>query len=118
MFEVSGEQKHDQVSLGLLYGILISDRGRAPMVSLMHSSCSDAQLWKEFQFYRDLIHVTNDGWNITLTNVNFILVEWFHKLKDQVRDQMIWFLQESIRNGVPNMDNVCTHALRNIRCTF
>lgn len=41
-----------------------------------------------FQHFRDLSFVTRDSWNLTLTNVNILLIEFFGKLKPEVKSQV------------------------------
>ncbi len=36
--------------------------------------------------------ITSDGWLFTVTNVNFIIVEWYQRLLDIPRKQLLWFV--------------------------
>lgn len=90
-----GPQNHEDVTLGLLVGML-TDPVTAP------------------KYYRDLTYITRDGFAFILSNLTQMILERFHKLLDQCRTQLIWVIKEMIRNSVPGVDGLCYNLLRQI----
>lgn len=90
-----GAQIHEDISLGLLVGVL-SDPGSAP------------------QYYRDLTFITRDGLKFVLSQLNQIILEKYTKLNDSCRQQILWVVKEMIKNSVVNCDLLCFNLLRQI----
>ncbi|GAB6031207.1 Integrator complex subunit 3 [Chamberlinius hualienensis] len=90
-----GTQAHEEVSLGLMVGIL-SDPAVSP------------------RFYRDLTFITRDGLNLVLGHVNQLITEKYLKLQDVSRTQLVWLLREMIKNSVLGVDALCYNLLRQI----
>ena len=97
-----GTQQHEEVQLGLLYGIL-TDPKMAPKVMMSNLSVHGVEsvifmktsiysvvftcyVW--FQHYRDLTLVSRDGLTIVLTKTNQIIFEKWLKLLDSTRAQV------------------------------
>lgn len=92
-----GTQQHEEIQLGLLYGIL-TDPKMAPKVYItamiscfIHQSIQGAETYIidfYFQHYRDLTLVSRDGLTIVLTKTNQIIFEKWLKLLDSTRAQV------------------------------
>lgn len=94
-FACRGTQQHEEIQLGLLYGIL-TDPKMAP------------------KHYRDLTLVSRDGLTIVLTKTNQIIFEKWLKLLDSTRAQIVWLCKELIQNGILGSDSVCHSLIRQI----
>uniref|UniRef100_A0A915JGQ9 SOSS complex subunit A homolog n=1 Tax=Romanomermis culicivorax TaxID=13658 RepID=A0A915JGQ9_ROMCU len=90
---VSYQNSSDEVSLGLLYGIL-TDAQTAP------------------KFYRDLTLLASNSLNKVLSTVNWMILEMYARLLDTPRVQLIWFVRELVKNNINHADIVCMHLMR------
>lgn len=66
------------------------------------------------RYYRDLIHVSNDGLGIVVRDLNVLIVERYTKLEDISRIQLIWVLREILKNNIMNADSLIHNLLRQI----
>lgn len=64
--------------------------------------------------YRHLAFIAKDGLNFVLAELTRLVLDKFLKLKDTVRNQVLWFTKEMIRNQVPNIDGLCWILMRQI----
>ncbi|XP_022252177.1 integrator complex subunit 3-like isoform X1 [Limulus polyphemus] len=90
-----GLQNHEEISLGLVVGIITDPTNAA-------------------RYYRDLTYVTRDGLALVIGYLTQIILEKYTKLQDTSRTQLIWLLREMIRNSVPGVDGLCYNLLRQI----
>lgn len=92
---VCNDKQHEEVSIGLLYVILIS---------------TDHQTTAKT--YRDLTLVNRDGLNLITNNLSILVCEKYQKLSDVARRQLLWLLRELVKNQVNNADSVMFNCLR------
>lgn len=92
---VCNDKQHEEVSIGLLYVILIS---------------TDHQTTAKT--YRDLTLVNRDGLNLIINNLSILVCEKYQKLTDVARRQLLWLLREFVKNQVSNADSVMFNCLR------
>eukprot|EP00091_Calanus_sinicus_P017196 TRINITY_DN37049_c0_g1_i1.p1 TRINITY_DN37049_c0_g1~~TRINITY_DN37049_c0_g1_i1.p1 ORF type:complete len:131 (-),score=14.76 TRINITY_DN37049_c0_g1_i1:188-580(-) len=64
--------------------------------------------------YRHLAFIAKDGLHFVLAELTRLVLDKFLKLKDPVRNQVLWFTKEMIRNQVPNIDGLCWILMRQI----
>ena len=64
--------------------------------------------------YRHLVHSAKDGLQCVLQELTRIVADKYLKLKETVRQQIIWFIREMIRNQVTAIDGVCWILMRQI----
>uniref|UniRef100_T1JE28 SOSS complex subunit A homolog n=1 Tax=Strigamia maritima TaxID=126957 RepID=T1JE28_STRMM len=88
-------QTHEEISLGLLVGILSEPQAAA-------------------RYYRDLTFISRDGLVLSFTRLNQIILNRYTKLQDSARAQIIWLLKEMIKNNVAGVDACCQNILRQI----
>lgn len=90
---VCKEKNHEDVSIGLLMGIL-TEPNNAP------------------KYYRDLTLVSRDGLASILAHLTTLILERYLRFHDIARNQLLWLLREMIRNSVTNVDNICWNLMR------
>ncbi|XP_020292373.1 integrator complex subunit 3 isoform X2 [Pseudomyrmex gracilis] len=87
------KEGHEEVSLGLLVGILTDPQNAA-------------------KIYRDLALITRDGLAGVLAYLNQLVLEKYLRFNDVTRSQLLWLLREMIRTSITNVDNLCLSLLR------
>ncbi|XP_006822318.1 integrator complex subunit 3-like [Saccoglossus kowalevskii] len=90
-----GMPQHEDITLGLLYSILI-DPPSAP------------------KNYRDLALITRDGMGLTILKINEIVLGKFLRVSEKSRNQLIWVVRELVKNSVVGTDGICSSLLRQI----
>lgn len=90
---VSKENKHEEITLGLLY-IILTDSAQAQKT------------------YRDLMLIARDGLASVTNNISQLIVEKFQKLTDLSKKQLLWLIREFVKNQVPNTDHVLWNLMR------
>lgn len=87
------KEGHEEISLGLLVGILTDPQNAA-------------------KIYRDLALITRDGLASVLAYLNQLVLEKYLRFNDVTRSQLLWLLKEMIRTSITNVDNLCLSLLR------
>lgn len=90
---VCKDKNHEDVSLGLLMGILTDPSNAA-------------------KYYRDLTLVSRDGLASCLGNLSTLILERYLRFHDTARTQLLWLVRELIRNAVTGIDNICWNLMR------
>lgn len=90
---VCKEKQHEDISVGLLYQILV-DPTLAPKA------------------YRDLTLLTRDGLVFVTTNLSMLVADKYPKFTDCARKQFLWLLKELVKNQVLNVDNIVWNIMR------
>lgn len=90
---VCKEKQHEDISLGLLYQILV-DPTLAPKA------------------YRDLTLLTRDGLVFVTNNLSMLVADKYQKFTDIARKQFLWLLKELVKNQVLNVDNIVWNIMR------
>ena len=49
-----------------------------------------------------------------ISELNCLLLEKYSIMKEVAQQQLIWFVRELVRNGIPGTDLVCWNVIRNI----
>lgn len=88
---VSNEKQQEEIMMALIYTIL-----------------TDSE--KADKAYSDLIIL--DGFSFVTNNLAILVAEKYQKLNDIPRKQVLWFLNELIKNQVLNVDNIVWNILR------
>lgn len=86
---------HEEVCLGFIVAILTEPENAS-------------------KHYRHLVHSAKDGLQYVLNELIRIVADKYLKVKESVRNQIIWFTKELIRNQVTNIDGVCWILMRQI----
>ncbi|XP_050303687.1 integrator complex subunit 3 homolog [Anthonomus grandis grandis] len=87
------DKGYEEVSLGLLVSILIEPHNAA-------------------RSYRDLTLITRDGFGHVVTSLSQLVFEKYLRFTEVVKQQLVWFLREMIKNNVSNVDNLCWNLMR------
>ena len=90
-----GQARHDEIQLGLLYGVLTDS-----------SSAS--------KYFKTMSLVSQDGLGKAVNMANQLICEKWLKLTDITRLQLTWLSKELITNRVLKADHVCHFLLRQI----
>eukprot|EP00005_Dracoamoeba_jomungandri_P009610 CAMPEP_0174266922 /NCGR_PEP_ID=MMETSP0439-20130205/31905_1 /TAXON_ID=0 /ORGANISM="Stereomyxa ramosa, Strain Chinc5" /LENGTH=1204 /DNA_ID=CAMNT_0015354171 /DNA_START=38 /DNA_END=3652 /DNA_ORIENTATION=+ len=88
-------EKHSEVILGLLYGILV-DKNLAPL------------------YFRYLSFVQRDGFNLCVLQLQRVVTDKHQMFYDQPRKQLIWLIQELIKLRAPEVDLVVAALMRHM----
>ncbi|KAF8366879.1 hypothetical protein PRIPAC_84708 [Pristionchus pacificus] len=90
---VNAQDTRERVTQGLLYGLL-----------------SEPENTNKYFSY--LGEIATDNWYSTLCNMNMILFEYFTKITDQAKNQIVQFFRLAIRANVGKIDNVIMNFVR------
>ncbi|MFH4975146.1 hypothetical protein AB6A40_001855 [Gnathostoma spinigerum] len=96
LLQMTSDPKNlDMVISGLFYGLLTEPNN-------------------SHKFFADMALLANDGWFCALCNANMVLMEIYHRLKPECREQMHFFFREAIKSNVPKIDNVFINLIRHL----
>lgn len=87
----SNEKQQEEIMMALIYTILTDDE-------------------KANKAYSDLIIL--DGFSFVTNNLAILVAEKYQKLNDIPRKQLLWFLNELIKNQALNVDTIVWNILR------
>ena len=104
---------HEEVCLGFLVGILAHQPSLNP-VSGMNGTAGTNDQELPARYYRDLTLVARDGLQCVLSHLTHLAIEKYPKMHPSVKQQLMWFIRELIRNNVTGMDMVCWNLMRQI----
>eukprot|EP00058_Branchiostoma_floridae_P022599 XP_002608089.1 hypothetical protein BRAFLDRAFT_126263 [Branchiostoma floridae] len=90
-----GMQEHEEITMGLLYSILVESTSAQKSLS-------------------DLTFITRDGLGLVLVKLNQLITDHFSKLLESVRTQVLWLTRELIKTSVAGTDGICLSLLKQI----
>ncbi|XP_070541758.1 integrator complex subunit 3-like isoform X2 [Ptychodera flava] len=90
-----GMVQHEEISLGLMYSILVDP----PLAT---------------KSYRDMALITRDGLQLVIIKLNEIILGKYLKLHEKASPQLVWIVRELVKNSVVGADSVCSSLLRQI----
>ncbi|CAH1257994.1 integrator complex subunit 3-like [Branchiostoma lanceolatum] len=90
-----GMQEHEEITMGLLYSILVESTSAQKSLS-------------------DLTLITRDGLGLVLVKLNQLVTDHFSKLLESVRTQVLWLTRELIKTSVVGTDGICLSLLKQI----
>ncbi|XP_065837157.1 integrator complex subunit 3-like isoform X2 [Oscarella lobularis] len=88
-------QEHEEVSVGLL-NIILTNPGAARTR------------------YSDLAFVTRDGLGLVVNCLEFIVMEKFRRMREMTKQQILWIVNEMVRNRFAGVERVCIALLKQI----
>ncbi|KAI8512582.1 Integrator complex subunit 3 [Branchiostoma belcheri] len=90
-----GMQEHEEITMGLLYSILVEPTSAQKRLS-------------------DLTLISRDGLGLVLVKLNQLVTNHFSKLLESVRTQVLWLTRELIKTSVAGTDGLCLSLLKQI----
>jgi integrator complex subunit 3 len=110
-------QKHNEIMNGLLYGILTSNSNPNGTGTSNSTSGSGQNSPSPTDFFRNMNFVARDGlaYAVRQQTRYFCSLIHFHRIRPQVREQLVWLVGQLTEINAPGVDTLCMNLLRQIR---